>query len=77
MAFYYADGVPKHIIGDALRFKTDSDQPDFPMRSNSLRMEKIIVRARMEHDGMDQCVLHFSVQDSGIGLSGTDRKKAV
>jgi two-component system, NarL family, sensor histidine kinase BarA len=29
----------------------------------------------MEHDGIDQCVLHFSVQDSGIGLSGTDRKK--
>ena len=28
----------------------------------------------MEHDDIGQCLLHFSVQDSGIGLSGTDRK---
>lgn len=74
MAFYYADGVPKHIIGDALRFK----QILTNLISNAIKFTpdgEIIVRARMEHDGMDQCVLHFSVQDSGIGLSGTDRKK--
>ena len=29
----------------------------------------------MEDDEIGQCLLHFSVQDSGIGLSGTDRKK--
>ena len=28
----------------------------------------------MEDDDIGQCLLHFSVQDSGIGLSGTDRK---
>jgi energy-coupling factor transporter ATP-binding protein EcfA2 len=32
-------------------------------------------RVRMEDDDIGQCLLHFSVQDSGIGLSGTDRKK--
>ncbi|MFV5503263.1 MULTISPECIES: ATP-binding protein [unclassified Acinetobacter] len=74
MAFYYADGVPKHIIGDALRFK----QILTNLISNAIKFTpdgEIIVRARMEHDGKDQCLLHFSVQDSGIGLSGTDRKK--
>ena len=29
----------------------------------------------MEHEDIGLCALHFSVQDSGIGLSGTDRKK--
>ena len=33
------------------------------------------MRARLEHDDIGQCLLHFSVQDSGIGLSGTDRKR--
>src|SRR5690606_35061379 len=49
-----------NLISNAIKFTPDGE---------------IIVRARMEHDGMDQCVLHFSVQDSGIGLSGTDRKR--
>ena len=74
MAFYYADSVPKHVIGDALRFK----QILTNLISNAIKFTpdgEIIVRARMEHDGIDRCVLHFSVQDSGIGLSGTDRKK--
>lgn len=74
MAFYYADTVPKHVVGDALRFK----QVLTNLISNGIKFTpdgEIIVRARMEHDDIGQCVLHFSVQDSGIGLSGTDRKR--
>ena len=74
MAFYYADNVPTHVIGDALRFK----QILTNLISNAIKFTpdgEIIVRARMEHDDIGQCLLHFSVQDSGIGLSGTDRKK--
>ncbi|WP_407307994.1 response regulator [Acinetobacter sp.] len=74
MAFYYADNIPKQVIGDALRFK----QILTNLISNAIKFTpdgEIIVRARMEHDDIGQCLLHFSVQDSGIGLSGTDRKK--
>ncbi|TCB56363.1 GacS-like sensor histidine kinase [Acinetobacter terrestris] len=74
MAFYYADNVPTQVIGDALRFK----QILTNLISNAIKFTpdgEIIVRARMEHDDIGQCLLHFSVQDSGIGLSGTDRKK--
>ena len=74
MAFYYADNIPHHVIGDALRFK----QILTNLISNAIKFTpdgEIIVRVRMEHDDIGQCLLHFSVQDSGIGLSGTDRKK--
>ncbi|MGE8559091.1 MAG: response regulator [Acinetobacter sp.] len=74
MAFYYADNVPTQVVGDALRFK----QILTNLISNAIKFTpdgEIIVRARMEHDDIGQCLLHFSVQDSGIGLSGTDRKK--
>lgn len=74
MAFYYADTVPKHVIGDALRFK----QILTNLISNAIKFTpdgEIIVRVRIEHDDLDHCLLHFSVQDSGIGLSGTDRKR--
>ncbi|OTG83967.1 ATP-binding protein [Acinetobacter sp. ANC 4648] len=74
MAFYYADNVPKHVIGDVLRVK----QILTNLISNAIKFTpdgEIIVRARMEHDDIGQCLLHFSVQDSGIGLSGTDRKR--
>ncbi|MDV2469792.1 ATP-binding protein [Acinetobacter chinensis] len=74
MTFYYADNVPKYLIGDALRFK----QILTNLISNAIKFTpdgEIIVRARMEQDDIGQCLLHFSVQDSGIGLSGTDRKK--
>ncbi|HBG83039.1 MAG TPA: hybrid sensor histidine kinase/response regulator, partial [Acinetobacter radioresistens] len=73
-AFYYGDDVPQYIVGDVLRFK----QILTNLISNAIKFTpdgEIIVRARMEQDGMEQCLLHFSVQDSGIGLSGTDRKK--
>lgn len=74
MAFYYANNVPKYVIGDALRFK----QILTNLISNAIKFTpdgEIIVRVRMEHDDIGQCLLHFSVQDSGIGLSGADRKK--
>ena len=74
MAFYFADNVPKYVIGDALRFK----QILTNLISNAIKFTpdgEIIVRARMEDDDIGKCLLHFSVQDSGIGLSGTDRKK--
>lgn len=74
MAFYYGDDVPQYIVGDVLRFK----QILTNLISNAIKFTpdgEIIVRARMEQDGMEQCLLHFSVQDSDIGLSGTDRKK--
>lgn len=60
--------------GDALRVK----QILTNLISNAIKFTpdgEIIVRVRMEHDDIGQCLLHFSVQDSGIGLSGTDRKK--
>lgn len=74
MTFYYADNVPKLVVGDVLRFK----QILTNLISNAIKFTpdgEIIVRVRMEHDDIGQCLLHFSVQDSGIGLSGTDRKK--
>jgi len=74
MAFYFADDLPIFVIGDALRFK----QILTNLISNAIKFTpdgEIIVRARIEHDDIGQCLIHFSVQDSGIGLSGTDRKK--
>ena len=74
MAFYYAEELPQQVVGDALRFK----QILTNLISNAIKFTpegEIIVRVRMEDDEINQCLLHFSVQDSGIGLSGTDRKK--
>ncbi len=74
MAFYYGDNIPEIVNGDALRVK----QILTNLISNAIKFTpdgEIIVRVRMEHDDIGQCLLHFSVQDSGIGLSGTDRKK--
>ena len=74
MAFYYAENIPQNVVGDVLRFK----QILTNLISNAIKFTpdgEIIVRVRMEDDDIGQCVLHFSVQDSGIGLSGTDRKK--
>ncbi|WP_163122517.1 GacS-like sensor histidine kinase [Acinetobacter portensis] len=74
MAFYFANDLPTHVTGDALRFK----QILTNLISNAIKFTpdgEIIVRARIEHDDIGQCLVHFSVQDSGIGLSGTDRKR--
>lgn len=74
MVFYYADNVPQHVIGDALRVK----QILTNLISNAIKFTpdgEIIVRVRVEQYHPQQYLLHFSVQDSGIGLSGTDRKR--
>lgn len=78
MAFYFSDDVPQHVIGDVLRFK----QVLTNLISNAIKFTpdgEIIVRVRPEQHQYQQlqsdALLHFSVQDSGIGLSGTDRKR--
>ncbi len=73
MAFYFSDQTPTHVIGDVLRFK----QIVTNLISNAIKFTpdgEIIVRTRLEHYEENKAVIHFSVQDSGIGLSGADRK---
>ncbi|WP_343595397.1 ATP-binding protein [Acinetobacter sp.] len=74
IAFYFAYDLPHQVIGDVLRFK----QILTNLISNAIKFTpegEIIVRARMEHDDIGECTIHFSVQDSGIGVHGNDRKK--
>lgn len=74
MAVYYYDDMPKQVIGDALRFK----QVLTNLVSNAIKFTPdgdIIVRVRLEDTKNQQHLIHVSVQDSGIGLSGTDRKQ--
>jgi two-component system sensor histidine kinase BarA len=74
MAVYYYDDMPKQVIGDALRFK----QVLTNLVSNAIKFTPdgdIIVRVRLEDTKNSQHLIHISVQDSGIGLSGTDRKQ--
>lgn len=74
MAVYYYDDMPKQVIGDALRFK----QILTNLVSNAIKFTPdgdIIVRVRLEDTLNGQHTFHISVQDSGIGLSGTDRKQ--
>ncbi|MHA3115621.1 response regulator [Acinetobacter sp. ANC 4635] len=74
IAFYFGNDLPNEVIGDVLRFK----QILTNLISNAIKFTpegEIIVRARMEHDDFGECIIHFSVQDSGIGVSGNDRKK--
>lgn len=74
MAVYYYEDMPKQVNGDALRFK----QVLTNLVSNAIKFTpdgEIIVRARLENTHEQQHLIHISVQDSGIGLSGTDRKQ--
>lgn len=74
MAVYYYDDMPKHVNGDALRFK----QILTNLVSNAIKFTPdgdIIVRARVDENTDSQHLIHISVQDSGIGLSGADRKQ--
>ena len=59
---YASKQILTNLISNAIKFTPDGE---------------IIVRARMEQDDIGQCLLHFSVQDSGIGPSGTDRKNCL
>lgn len=74
MAVYYYADMPKQVNGDALRFK----QILTNLVSNAIKFTpdgEIIVRVRLENTQHGQHLIHISVQDSGIGLSGTDRKQ--
>jgi two-component system sensor histidine kinase BarA len=74
MAVYYYEDMPKQVNGDALRFK----QILTNLVSNAIKFTpdgEIIVRARLDNTDAGQHLVHISVQDSGIGLSGTDRKQ--
>lgn len=73
MAVYYYEDMPKQVNGDALRFK----QILTNLVSNAIKFTPdgdIIVRARLEESSDDHHLIHVSVQDSGIGLTGADRK---
>lgn len=74
MAIYYDDQLPVNVYGDALRYK----QILTNLVSNAIKFTPegdIIVRTRFERYDVHGILVHCSVQDSGIGLSGTDRKR--
>ncbi|MFC3903685.1 two-component system, NarL family, sensor histidine kinase BarA [Acinetobacter marinus] len=74
MAIYYDHDLPFQVCGDILRFK----QVLTNLVSNAIKFTPegdIIVRTRLEHQDANRITMHCTVQDSGIGLSGTDRKK--
>ena len=74
MALYYHEDLPNKVRGDALRFK----QILTNLVSNAIKFTHegdIVVRTRLDAYDVDRIRLSCSVQDSGIGLSGTDRKK--
>ncbi len=74
MAIYSDEALPVNVLGDVLRFK----QILTNLVSNAIKFTpegEIIIRTRLEQESTDKVTLHCSVQDSGIGLSGTDRKK--
>lgn len=73
MAFYFAQELPHQVTGDILRFK----QILTNLISNAIKFTpegEIIVRSRLEEEQNGSCVIHFSVQDSGIGISEKERK---
>ena len=74
LAVYYYEDMPTKVNGDALRFK----QILTNLVSNAIKFTPdgdIIVRARLDNSTEDHHLIHVSVQDSGIGLSGADRKR--
>lgn len=73
MAISFDSDLPYMVQGDALRFK----QILTNLVSNAIKFTPegdIIVRARLEQNNYSDVTAHFSIQDSGIGLSGAARK---
>lgn len=76
IAVYYYDDVPRITNGDALRIR----QILTNLVSNAIKFTmqgEIIIRVRLEDPKQplrpNQNLIHFSVQDSGVGLSGTTK----
>lgn len=73
MAISFDSNLPEIVQGDVLRFK----QILTNLVSNAIKFTPegdIIVRARLEQNNYKEITAHFSIQDSGIGLSGAARK---
>ena len=73
LAFYFAHNLPHQVTGDILRFK----QILTNLISNAIKFTpegEIIVRTRLEQEQNGNCLIHFSVQDSGIGVNESERK---
>ncbi len=77
IAVYYYDDVPRSINGDALRLR----QILTNLVSNAIKFTQqgeITIRVRLEAPMLNQPkhqnLIHFSVQDSGIGLNGNPEK---
>lgn len=74
MAFYFAHNLPNQVTGDILRFK----QILTNLISNAIKFTpdgEIIVRTHLEQETNGQCLIHFSVQDSGIGVNANEQKR--
>lgn len=73
IAVYYYDDVPRSVNGDALRLR----QILTNLVSNAIKFTQqgeITIRVRLEtptpHQSNHHNLIHFSVQDSGVGLNG-------
>ncbi|HTQ40887.1 MAG TPA: response regulator [Pirellulales bacterium] len=65
---HVAPEVPKHLLGDPSRLR----QIVLNLVGNAIKFTdsgEIYVRVDCREKANDQCVLHFSVQDTGIGIS--------
>lgn len=74
LIFYFPSDVPEQVIGDELRFK----QILTNLVSNAIKFTpdgEIIVRVHIASKQDNQYLLHFSVQDSGIGIMGAEKTK--
>lgn len=74
LIFYYPQDVPTTVLGDELRLK----QIITNLVSNAIKFTpdgEIIVRVRVEKQEKANYLLHFSVQDSGIGIKKSQRDK--
>jgi two-component system sensor histidine kinase BarA len=77
IAVYYYDDVPRLVNGDALRLR----QILTNLVSNAIKFTQqgeITIRVRLEasphHQPNHHNLIHFSVQDSGIGLNGNSEE---
>jgi signal transduction histidine kinase/CheY-like chemotaxis protein/HPt (histidine-containing phosphotransfer) domain-containing protein len=72
--FDIADDVPVHLNGDPLRL----GQVLINLVSNAIKFTpegEVRVHCRMDSDGGDSALLHFDVQDTGIGMTPEQQAK--